>query len=72
MNDLNEEPRTFTEDAEPPFGERIYMQDPDGWQFTWTGKRWHAGWGEAHLCYHEAWPPDCDGPFVEVREVPRG
>ncbi len=65
MTDPNEVPRTFTEDTEPPFGECITMATMVGDVLTWTGKRWHWG-ASADLQLHDAWPPDVDGPYMEV------
>lgn len=61
--------RIFTEDEEPPLGERIDMKAAKtGEHFTWTGKRWHYR-DESDPQLHEAWPPDVKGPYFEV---PRG
>jgi hypothetical protein len=68
MAELTHRSRVFTEDAEPPIGERITMTTSAGDVLTWTGKRWH--WGDsADLQLHDAWPPDVEGPYTEV---PRG
>ncbi|AIG78420.1 Hypothetical protein AJAP_27880 [Amycolatopsis japonica] len=60
--------RNFTDEAEPPFGERIQMRAADGWPLTWTGKRWHIGLGLADPSLHEAWPPCVPGPYFEITE----
>jgi hypothetical protein len=69
MTEVTHPPRVFTEDAEPPFGERITMTTLAGDVLTWTGKRWHWDTGHADLQLHDAWPPDVEGPYAEV---PRG
>lgn len=59
--------RTFTEAAEPPFGERITMMTPTGEYLVWTGKRWY--WEaecDGSLQCQDAWPPDEPGPYFEV------
>lgn len=63
------EPRTFTDDDEPPFGERITMRNPEGIEVVWNGKRWFERDYERSLSMHEAWPPSnqsYEGPWVEV------
>jgi hypothetical protein len=63
--------RTFGDDEEPPFGERITMRNAEGTEIVWNGKRWFEQGYERSLSMHEAWPPanqNYAGPWFEVGE----
>lgn len=62
--------RTFTEDEEPPCGERINLMCTDGYRLAWDGKRWYDPAQGDHISLREAWPPwdYGPGPWFEVPE----
>lgn len=59
--------RVFTNDVEPPQGERIRMMTHGHEVLAWNGKRWHwEGASDGSLQNQEAWPPDDPGPYFEL------
>lgn len=66
----NADGRCFTEDNEPPAGEKVLLENVHGQRIRWNGKRWHDDADDGSLGTQECWPPYDYGPVLwrEVRE----
>lgn len=62
--------RLFTNDQQPPVGERIDLVNRDGVRIVWSGKRWVEAEDEHDDQSYDAWPPrDHSGPWFEEHKL---